>query len=60
MPVTAYWTGGMLRIDAYKPDPRLAPVQTGFGVQLTAEQADTLRRIIDAGPTKHRIPVDVI
>jgi hypothetical protein len=50
----------MLRIDAYKPDPRLAPVQTGFGVQLTAEQADTLRRIIDAGPTKHRIPVDVI
>jgi hypothetical protein len=50
MTISACWMDGRLRIDAYKPDPRLAPLEVGFALYLTAEQADWLRRIIDAGP----------
>lgn len=50
MTFSAGWMDGRLRIDAYKPDPRLAPVQIGFALYMTSAQADWLRRIIEAGP----------
>lgn len=50
MTISAGWMDGRLRIDAYKPDPRLAPLETGFALYLTAAQADFLRHIIVAGP----------
>lgn len=57
MSMSATWIDGRLRIDAYMPDPKRPAVECGVAMYLTAEQAETLRRVIERGT---RTPVDVV
>jgi hypothetical protein len=50
MSMSASWIGDLLRIDAYKPEPECPARDRGVAMLLTAEQAEALRRVIDAGP----------
>jgi hypothetical protein len=60
MSMSANWVNGRLRIDSYMPDPERPVVERGVALYLTAEQAETLRRVIDAGPDRCRTPVEVV
>lgn len=50
MSMSATWIDGRLRIDAYAPDPERPAIERGVAMYLTPEQAETLRRVLDAGP----------
>jgi hypothetical protein len=49
MTISAFWRDGLLRIDAYLPDPRHGPaVQSGVTLTLTQDETEALRRVINA------------